>query len=249
MADDIGALLRDAAQLPIYRVLQRVYERASGGRNNWEKTECYPLGPLRTSLTLPNGWTSADLKISMDLVRYLGIHLGTAANVEAQWIPPTRRAPANGKDLTTRMQQRLAQWQTLGVGSTYAGRNLIIKNSVLAKAWYMAELQSVPHLDAIIHKWQRFTWHFIEGAARPTHDDAPTAHHVTRAVLVQDYPEGGRRCLDVALFVRALRLRAESAASSSQAATLFKQSPTIGYAAHTRLFPTIPRPFSLATAQ
>jgi hypothetical protein len=55
-------------------------------------------------------------------------------------------------------------------------------------------------------------WSFIESAATTlrTHSFSappPSAHHVSRAVLVQDYPEGGRRCLDVELFTRALRMR------------------------------------------
>ena len=33
------------------------------------------------------------------------------------------------------------------------------------------------------------------------------AHHVARPVMVQDYPEGGARCLDVERFTRAICMR------------------------------------------
>ena len=107
------------------------------------------------------------------------------------------------------MSHRFSQWASLGIGRTYKGRNLIVKNSVLAMAWYLTESQTIPDLDTILTTWQSMAWHFVESSSLSLFTGAQTgtAHHVARVVLVQDYPEGGRRCLDVELFVRALRAR------------------------------------------
>ena len=128
----------------------------------------------------------------------------------AEWIKPGGPTDnSNPTDLTSRMSHRFAQWASLGVSRTYQGRNLVVKNSVLAMTWYLAETQTIPDLDAIVTTWQNMAWNFVESSfsslATGTHTQA--AHHVARAVLVQDYPEGGRRCLDVELFVCALRAR------------------------------------------
>ena len=77
-------------------------------------------------------------------------------------------------------------------------------------AWYLVESQTIPNLDAVLTTWQAAAWRFVESSidtlrsgAQPSH----TAHRVARLVLTQDYAEGGRRCLDVELFSRALRTR------------------------------------------
>ena len=212
MADDIGACLRDTAQLPPFHTLQRVYERASGGRNNWKKTVAFPLGPLRLQFSLPPAWPHRDLTVSSDLVRYLGVFLGDPISVASRWIAPRgRRSRSHSSprdDLTSLIQARLQQWQTLGAGSTYAGRNLIIKNSSHAKAWYLTEAQTLPSIDHVLRRWQSLAWSFVERPVVSRASDSRGCSRVTRAVLVQDYPEGGRRCLDVFNFVRALRIRA-----------------------------------------
>ena len=108
------------------------------------------------------------------------------------------------------MSRRFDQWASLGAAVTYAGRNLIVKNSVLAMAWYMVESQTFEGEDAVFTRWQASAWRFVEAsvAALRSHAAGPTAHAVARTVLAQDYPQGGRRCLDVELFARSLRVRA-----------------------------------------
>ena len=104
---------------------------------------------------------------------------------------------------------RFDQWASIGVGSTYAARNLIVKNSVLAMAWYMIESQ-IPHdPDSVLTFWQRCAWRFVEASAMALRDDpnSRASSRVSRLLLTQDYSAGGRRCLDVELFSRALLLR------------------------------------------
>ena len=62
----------------------------------------------------------------------------------------------------------------------------------------------------MLTSWQKLAWHFVEAnltSLRTQSHTSRTAHRVTRSVLVQDYEEGGRRCLDVECFARALRVR------------------------------------------
>ena len=55
-------------------------------------------------------------------------------------------------------------------------------------------------------------WTYVESPSSTLSLDltapaAPVAHYVSRHTLTQDYPAGGRRCINVELFVRALRMR------------------------------------------
>ena len=209
MADDVATALRDTLQLPSFKLIMAVHERASGALNNWLKTFGLRVGSLRGSSVMPPDWDATHINFTADVIRYLGIFTGTPTAVLAQWLS---RDPGSS-DLTSRMQRRIALWVSLGVGPTYAGRNLIVKNSVLAMAWFLTEAQTLPDISHILTRWQNMAWSFIESSLTSLRticfdSPAPTAHHISRPVLVQDYAEGGRRCVDVELFVRALRARA-----------------------------------------
>ena len=211
MADDVAAALRDTFQLPGLHALMCVHERASGSLNSWLKTFGLRVGSLRGSTAMPPDWDPLHVDFSTDVIRYLGIFTGTPSAVLAKWMLP--RGTQNASDLSSRIEHRLSLWSSLGVGPTYAGRNLIVKNSALAMAWFLAEAQTLPEIDAVLTRWQRSAWSFIESSltslrSMPLDSPIPSAHHVARVTLVQDYPEGGRRCVDVELFVRSLRARA-----------------------------------------
>ena len=77
MADDVAVALRDADQLPPFKLILDCHERASGGLNNWDKTYGVRLGSLATSTYLPPGWNPRHVDFSQDPVRYLGIFLGS----------------------------------------------------------------------------------------------------------------------------------------------------------------------------
>ena len=212
MADDVGLCLRDTLQLDPFKPILAVHERASNALNNWPKTFGHRVGSLRGSSEMPAGWNPQHINFSTDpAIRYLGNFFGPESSVRAEWIKPDGPSDnSNPTDLTSRMSHRLAQWASLGVGRTYQGRNLVIKNSVLAMAWYLTETQTIPKLDAVLTTWQHLAWNFVESSSsslKSIGTQTRTAHHVARIILVQDYPEGGRRCLDVELFVRALRAR------------------------------------------
>ena len=160
---------------------------------------------------MPADWNPSHVKFTNDTaIRYLGDFFGSTASVRAEWIKPNGPTDnSNSTDLTSRMAHRFAQWASLGLSRTYQGRNLIVKNSVLAMAWYLTETQTIPDLDTILTTWQGMAWTFVESSSSSltTANKTQTAHRIARLILVQDYPEGGRRCLDVELFVRALRAR------------------------------------------
>ena len=95
---------------------------------------------------------------------------------------------------------------------TTAGKNLVIKNSVMALAWFLIQHQVIPDLEHMLDKWYTMSWSFFEGGAniiiKSKGGPTPNRHHtrarVERRVLVQDYAEGGQRCLDTEAFTRAL---------------------------------------------
>ena len=132
MADDIGICLSDALQLPDTKCMMQAHERASGALNNWGKTYGLPVGPLAgTALTMPPGWDPRHVDLSADPVRYLGIFLGTPEKVALKLVGAMNQAARDAAgpqpdSLTHRMTHRIEGWATLGVASTYAGRNLVI---------------------------------------------------------------------------------------------------------------------------
>ena len=212
MADDVALALQDTHQLPAARDMMCVHERASGSNNNWPKTFGLRIGSLRGSTALPFSWNPAHINFDEDPIRYLGVFLGCSQRVTLKWAKDaTIAATAAATDLTSRMTRRFEEWAALGVGTTYAGRNLIVKNSVLAMAWYLVESQTIETIDAVLTNWQTQAWRFVEAtcdALRLSISTGTSAHRIARLVLVQDYAEGGRRCLDVEYFSRALRVRA-----------------------------------------
>ena len=106
------------------------------------------------------------------------------------------------------MTRRFEEWSSLGVGATYASRNLIIKNSVPSMAWYLVESQTVTTIDHAFTVWQKQAWRFVEATSSALRSNTVhTPHSVARLILVQDYAEGGRRCLDIEGFASALRAR------------------------------------------
>ena len=63
------------------------------------------------------------------------------------------QAVLNSNALTQRMERRLTSWAAIGTSATYAGRNLVLKNSVLAMAWYTIESQTIPDINICLSRW------------------------------------------------------------------------------------------------
>ena len=204
-ADDLVGLLADEQQLVRFKELLTVYELGSGAENDWaEKTAALRVGTLRDSTAMPawDGPTEAQLFGREAVVRYLGVFLGAPEAVAREW----------DKRTTAKIGARYAQWAMRGGARTVFGRNIVVRNSVMAVAWYLVTNQCPPHLDDMLVKWERATWAFVEqpsGAWVLTDRQRKhgAAHHVSRPVMVQDYPEGGARCLDVERFTRAVCMR------------------------------------------
>ena len=96
------------------------------------------------------------------------------------------------------------------------GRNIVIKTSVMAVAWYLVSNQTPPNIDDMMSVWERESWRYFEqsaAAAAAAPDPNAVAARRTgtsvapRRVLVQDYLEGGMRCLNVEVHVRATYMR------------------------------------------
>ena len=202
-ADDLCGLLADTSQLPRFKTLLGVYERGSGAENDWaEKTVGLRVGNQRGLTYMPewDGPTEQKLFGEAAVIRYLGVFLGAPEVVAREW---TRR-------VTAKVRARYAQWAVRGGARTLYGRNIVVRNSVMAVAWYLVSNQCPPGLDDMLAAWEKATWQFVEspaGTVIGTTESVPTSHVATRALLVQDYPEGGARCLDVEAFARALYMR------------------------------------------
>ena len=203
-ADDLVGLLADEQQLVRFKELLSVYEQGSGAENDWaEKTAAIRVGSLKSSTAMPvwDGPSESQLFGRESTIRYLGIFLGTPSAVAREW----------EKRTTARVRARYAQWSLRGNARTIFGRNIVVRNSVMAVCWYLISNQCPPNLDDMLAAWERETWAFVEqpGGApllQPQGRDSPV-HAAPRALLVQDYPEGGARCLDIECFTRALYMR------------------------------------------
>ena len=126
-------------------------------------------------------------------MRYLGVFLGTNEAVARVW----------EEKVTGKIRQRYGSWLSQGGARTLFGRNIVVKNSVMAVAWFLVQRQCLPNLDDMLAEWERLTWAYIE----TTWSGGVCHHSIRRAQLVQDYAEGGARCLDIEVFCRSLYLR------------------------------------------
>ena len=211
-ADDLVGTLRDEDQLPRFKKLLGVYERGSGAENDWdEKTVALRIGSLRASTHMP-AWDgpAASQLFKDEVVRYLGIFLGTDEQVAREW----------EKRVTAKIRARYARWLTRGGARSMLGRNIVIKTSVMAVAWYLVSNQTPPNIDDMMSAWERESWRYFEQSAAALPAAAAAAPEGTalaarragtsvasRHVLVQDYLEGGMRCLNVEVHVRATYMR------------------------------------------
>ena len=134
-------------------------------------------------------------------MRYLGVFLGAADAVAREW----------EKRTTAKVRARYAQWAMRGGPRvrTVFGRNIVVRNSVMAVCWYLVTNQCPPALDDMMAAWEKETWAFVERPRGATLQPGGggSVHAVPRAVMVQDYAEGGARCLDTERFTRALYMR------------------------------------------
>ena len=163
------------------------------------------VGSLRGDTYLPVGWvdsvehTTDDTRQGINchdtvhVVRYLGVFLGAPETVAREW----------QKRITEKMYARFGRWRERGLPRTRCGRNIVIRNSVFAIAWYMVQSQVHPDLESMMAVWEKAGWQFFAESARSTADidthKRPQCTNVQRAVLIQDYPETGRRTQDVVM--------------------------------------------------
>ena len=189
-ADDLLAFLRSTAELPLFKRLLSIYETGSGCKNNWNKSESLLR---RGDARLPSGWDPAH-GVQRPAVTSLGVVVGASPEVAAHWDKKTGRA----------VEDKFGEWCSKRVPTTSNGRNLVIRNSVLSKVWYLFYNQCPPGgYDARLLAWDKAQWSFFDSGNYGSRGRGPLAS-VKRGVLVQDYAEGGARCLDVETFARAL---------------------------------------------
>ena len=76
---------------------------------------------------------------------------------------------------------------------TRAGRNVVIRNSVLALAWYLCEHQPLPNLESMMNTWREDVWDFIARGAIAAANGTRRGHtNVKHTTLVQDYKNMAR---------------------------------------------------------
>ena len=159
-------------------------------QQQWNKSESLLR---RGDARLPSGWDPAH-GVQRPAVTSLGVVLGASPEVAAHWDKKTGRA----------VEDKFGEWCSKRVPTTSNGRNLVIRNSVLSKVWYLFYNQCPPGgYDARLLAWDKAQWSFFDSGNYGSRGRGPLAS-VKRGVLVQDYAEGGARCLDVETFARAL---------------------------------------------
>ena len=121
-ADDLLAFLRGPSELTLFRDLLAVYEAGSGARNNWNKTEALLAGG--GDVTMPDWWSERRARVKT-AIRSLGLDVGDAESVTRRWEEKVN----NG------ISAKADEWRAKRVPATFLGKNLVIKNSCLAKAW------------------------------------------------------------------------------------------------------------------
>ena len=85
-ADDLVAYLRNAAQLPRFKHILRIYELGSGAQNSWgAKTQGLRIGASQDELRdpLPPEWDPSLVNFDNAFVRTLGAFMGTPT----RWLP------------------------------------------------------------------------------------------------------------------------------------------------------------------
>ena len=197
-ADDLVAYLRNAAQLPRFKHILRVYERGSGAKNSWgAKTQGLRIGASQDDLhdPLPPGWDPSLVSFDNAFVRTLGVFMGTPHAVATEW----------QKRTTQKVTDRFNLWRRTKMPNTLYGKSLIIKNSVLAACWYLISHQTPPdaQLDAFLSTWQKEAFAFLDQSLRAAATGARGTTIVSRSVLVQDHADHGARITDVECFARA----------------------------------------------
>ena len=91
--------------------------------------------------------------------------------------------------------------------ATREGRNVVVKNSVFACAWFMVQNQTPPDFEHMLEVWRKYEWTFYEASLTSNLTDGKHRAKVERRVLVQDYAEGGQRQLDLEVAVRTQYIR------------------------------------------
>ena len=197
-ADDLVVFLRNADELPAFRELLRIYETGAGAKNSWAKTHGLRVGSLRGSTHLPQGWQEGrDINTKDAIIRYLGIFLGASEDVARKW----------EAKVTAKMEARFNRWVGKGAPATRTGRNIVIRNSCFALAWFMVAHQYTPQLKDMMNAWSAMGWKFFEMSMRAGDMDGTGHSGIERHTLIADYAEGGQRCQDVELFSKSLYIR------------------------------------------
>jgi len=155
-ADDVIIALHDEDQLDNFRTLLKVYEDGASALNSWGKTFAMRVGSLRNSTYLPQGWIEGThINTTQTDIRYLGIFLGSSEYVATKW----------HERITKKMEARFQRWSSTCLPKTSGGRNLVIKSSVMALAWFLVQHQCPPDLDHTMDEWYLKMWGFYEGSS------------------------------------------------------------------------------------
>jgi len=170
-ADDAMVALETEDELPHFKNLLNIYEDGADALNSWPKTFAMRVGSLRESDHLPEGWEEGrDIITNTTDIRYLGIFLGTAENVAKRW----------HDKVTAKIRERYTRWTAAGTPKTIGGRNIVIKSSVMALAWFLVQHQIPPDFDHMMEVWYKNTWEFFEVGSTSTANQAPPGNRNRR---------------------------------------------------------------------
>jgi hypothetical protein len=127
-ADDMLAFLNGKQDFITFKKLLNIYEEGSGTNNNWSKTFALAKNIEEEH---PIGWNPKHGTFAKSF-KSLGITIGAEEEI-TKFID---------KKILEKVKDKFNEWRSKRIPTTAQGKNLVIKNSCLSKAWHVINNQS-----------------------------------------------------------------------------------------------------------
>jgi hypothetical protein len=154
------------------------FEKASGSKINYEKTNGLFIGRLREKRP-----RLANISWISDNIKMLGVFHGYTVDTDDIW-----------KKNINKMKSCTQVWKTRNL--TFKGNNLIVENFLLAQMRFETEMRGIP--EKYKKEVNDLIWKFIW-------DNKP--NHIDRSVCCLNINEGGMRMINIDNFVKSKQIQ------------------------------------------
>jgi len=144
-ADDVTAILRSANDVPAFMRAVALFNSATGGDTNLDKSEAFAMVELTPGEVASISGEGLKLLATHEHAKHLGVRIGPSMTATEQWAPVLDRLRVSA--------QRFKRF-----GLTIFGRTLVAKMYITAFIWYMAPVYEMPdttlaEVKCIIASW------------------------------------------------------------------------------------------------